>query len=256
LNFANSVLESPFVIGTILNVAGILLGGVVGLARKKPLSAAQESFFKVMLGVLTVWFGLRLTWASINGPFLQCLKQVLIVIIALMLGRMTGGLLNLQKMSNRLGRRASERLAAAKPDDPHLSSEGFKACAALFCAAPLGILGSVEDGLTGYCFPLAIKAAMEGLATMGLTPFFGGGVMLAALPVLAMQGTITLICSQWLAPFLQSHNLLDSVNATGGLLVFSVALIILQLKKIPLTDYLPALIFAPLITWLLRTGEV
>jgi len=77
----------------------------------------------VMLGVLTVWFGLRLTWASINGPFLQCLKQVLIVIIALMLGRMTGGLLNLQKMSNRLGRRASERLAAAKPDDPHLRAK-------------------------------------------------------------------------------------------------------------------------------------
>ena len=82
--------------------------------------------------------------------------------------------------------------------------------------------------------------------------------MLAALPVLAFQGTITLLCSQLLGPFLQTHgahgpnSLIDSVNAVGGLLVFSVALVILGLKKIELADYLPSLVFAPLITWLWR----
>ena len=153
-------------------------------------------------------------------------------------------------MSNRLGRGARERIAAAKPGDPRRLSEGFKTCAALFCAAPLAILGSVQDGLSGYYYPLAVKAVMDGLATMGFVWLFGWGVMLAALPVLAFQGTITLACAQFLQPLLEAHGLVDPVNAAGGLLVFSVALVILELKRIELADYLPSLVFAPLLTWL------
>jgi len=76
--------------------------------------------------------------------------------------------------------------------------------------------------------------------------------MLAALPVLAFQGTLTLVCAQFLKPFLEAHGLIDPVNAAGGLLVFSVALVILELKKIELADYLPSLAFAPLLTWVCR----
>ena len=229
-------------IGTALNFAGILIGGFAGLVRRKPLSPANESFFKVGLGVFTVFYGLRLTWLSLNGTFLQILKQLLIAVLALMLGKVTGRLLHLQKMSNRLGREARERIEATKPADPRRLSEGFKTCAALFCAAPLAILGSVQDGLSGYYYPLAVKAVMDGLATMGFISLFGWGVMFAALPVLVFQGTITLLCAQFLRPFLEAHSLVDSVNAAGGLLVFCVALVILELKKIELADYLPSLI--------------
>jgi uncharacterized protein len=239
-------------IGTVLNVAGILIGGIVGLARRKPLSPAHESFFKVGLGVFTVFYGLRLTWMSLNGSFVQILKQLLIAVLALMLGKLTGRLLRLQKVSNHLGREARERIAALKPDAPGRLSDGFKTCAALYCAAPLAILGSVQDGLSGYYYPLAVKAVMDGLGTLGFTLLFGWGVVLAALPVLAFQGTITLTCMHLLKPFLETHGLVDSVNAVGGLLVFCVALIIFELKKIELADYLPSLIFAPLITWLVN----
>ncbi len=239
-------------IGSILNVAGILTGGAVGLLRAQPLSPAKEAFFKVALGALTVFCGLRLTWLSLNGSFLQILKQLLIAVIALTIGRLTGRLVGLQKMSNRLGHSARKRLTAATPGDPHRVNQGFKTCAALFCAAPLGPLGAVQDGLSSYFYPLAVKAVVDGLATMSLVPLFGWGAMLAALPVLAVQGTITLVCSQMLEPFLRNHGLIDSVNATGGLLVFSVALVILDLKKIGLADYLPSLVTAPLIAWLWR----
>ena len=239
-------------IGTALNVAGILIGGVAGLVRRKPLSPANESFFKVALGVFTVFYGLRLTWMSVNGTFLQILKQLLIVVLALMVGKLTGRLLRLQKMSNRLGRQARERIAGIKPGDSRRLSEGFKTCAALFCAAPLAMLGSVQDGLAGYYYPLAVKAVMDGLATLGFVLLFRWGVMLAALPVLVFQGTLTLVCAQFLKPFLEAQGLIDPLNAAGGLLVFCVALVILELKKIELADYLPSLIFAPFISWLCR----
>lgn len=239
-------------IGTALNVAGILIGGVVGLVRRKPFSPARESFLKVALGVFTVFYGLRLTWVSLNGSLWQILKQLLIAVLALMLGRLTGRLLHLQKMSNQLGREARERIAATKPADSGRLSDGFKTCAALYCAAPLAMLGALQDGLSGYYYPLAVKAVMDGLGTMGFALLFGWGVLLSALPVLAFQGTITLVCAQYLRPFLEAHGLVDSVNAVGGLLVFCVALLIFEIKRIEVADYLPALIFAPLLTFLLK----
>jgi uncharacterized membrane protein YqgA involved in biofilm formation len=237
-------------IGTILNVAGILIGGIAGLSRRRALRPAAESNLRVILGVFTVYYGLRLTWLGLGGSFGQILKQLFIAVLALTIGKLAGQSLRLQPMSNQLGRRARQRIDAARPEDPRRSSEGFKACAALFCAAPLGVVGALEDGLFDYFYPLGIKAAMDGLATMSFVLVFGRGAMLSALPVLAWQGTVTLVCRQFLRPFLETHNLADSVNAVGGLLIFSVALVILGLKRIQLADYLPGLVFAPLLTWL------
>jgi len=80
---------------------------------------------------------------------------------------------------------------------------------------------------------------------------FGWSAIVAAIPVVAYQGTVSLVAKS-LFPFLEKHGLLDSVNATGGLLVFCIALVILELKKIELADYLPSLAFAPVIAWLWR----
>ena len=144
-------------IGTLVNVAGIIAGGVLGLVRPRGLSAANESFFKVVLGALAVFFGLRLTWASLNGPFLAILKQLTVVILALMLGRVTGRLLRLQQFSNRIGKSAGERIASAQPDHPKRIAEGFKTSiiasvrrdekrAALVLTRPLRLLGREPKG--------------------------------------------------------------------------------------------------------------
>ncbi len=239
-------------IGAILNAVGIAAGGAVGLARRRPLSEAHESFFKVGLGAFTVFYGLRLTWQSLSGTLTQILKELAVVVLALMLGKLAGQLLRLQRLSNHLGRGARKGIEAAAPNTGRKAGDGFKVCAVLFCAAPLGIVGAVQDGVSGYYYPLAVKAVMDGLAAMGFARIFGGTVMLAAVPVLAMEGTVTLVCARLLAPWLGAHGLVEALNATGGLLVFSVALVILGLKRIELADYLPSLVFAPLLAWLVR----
>lgn len=241
----------PHMMGTILNAAGILIGGIIGLTVATQLSTSRQLALKVLLGVFTVMVGLHLTWSSLGGGFWAIGKQLLIVVLALTLGRITGRLLRLQKLSNRLGRYAKEKFSQATPDRSPPVSEGFITCTLLFCVGPMAILGSLQDGLDGRWQTLAIKALMDGLATMAFVTTFGWGAMLSVIPVVAYQGTITL-GARWLAPYLHEHALLDSVNAVGGLLVFCVALIILELKKIELADYLPSLAFAPLLTWLWR----
>jgi uncharacterized membrane protein YqgA involved in biofilm formation len=246
------------VTGAILNAAGIVAGGIVGLVRAAPLKPATQSFFKAGLGVFTVFFGLRLTWLSVNGPFLQILKQLAIVMLAVMLGKLAGRLLHFQKASNRLGQFARNTMERAKPGAPQRFIDGFSACTALFCAAPLGILGAVQDGLpvdglARYTYTLAIKAVMDALATMSFVRMFGWSAMLSAVPVLVIQGSVTLACNLYLEPFLRTLgpvNLVDSVNAVGGLLVCTVGLVIFEFKKVELADYLPSLALAPLLTWL------
>lgn len=236
------------VFGTWLNVVGIVLGGICGLLWKKPLSTSNQLFFKIVLGAFTVLCGLRLTWASLNGSLPQILKQLLVVIAALGLGRTVGRLLHLQKASNQIGQFARRKMAEATPANRNRFSDGFAVCALLFCAAPLGIVGGITDGTSNYFYPLGIKAVMDGMGAMGFVAMFGAGVLLSAVPVLVFQGTIAMLSLRFLLPFLEHHGLLDSVNATSGMLIFCVSLIIFEIKKVQITDYLPSLIFAPLLT--------
>ena len=252
LNLGNAVFEwRVLMTGSILDAMGILIGGSLGLMLSRQFSTATQLAWRNFMGLMTVVVGLYLTWSGLNGSFLQIFKQVVILILALMMGRVAGRLLRIQSTLNRLGRSASQRFAAARPDDPNRTNDGFTICALLFCAGPLGPIGAVQDGLMNYWQPLAIKMVLDGLAAMRFVTIFGWGVLLSAIPVLVYQGTITLAVHR-LEPFLRAHHLLDSINAMGGLLVFCVALIVLELKKLELADYLPSLVMAPMITWLWR----
>src|ERR1700679_428650 len=128
--------------GAFLNAIGILLGGIFGLALRKPISVRAQIFFRTGLGAVAVLFGLRLIYENIGGTFSLCLKQVFLALLAVVLGFWLGKLLGLQKISNRLGRIAGNSIASAQKNLPQKSSAGFNACAILFCAASLGLLGA------------------------------------------------------------------------------------------------------------------
>jgi len=236
------------VIGTILNTASILAGGILGKTVGKDFSPATQQRLKVLLGALTVYVGLSLTWKSIHGSFGQISKQLGIVILSMMLGNFTGRLLHLQAGLNRLGQYARKQVSEAGPSSGNRFSEGFITCTLLFCVGPMAILGALQDGLNGDFKTLGLKSVMDGLATMAFAKTFGWGVMLSALPVFVYQGSITL-AARIVQPILENKELLDALNATGGLLIFSIALVILEIRKVRLADYLPSLVFAPLLTY-------
>jgi len=237
-------------LGTALNAAGILVGGVLGLALTRQMKPSTQQMLKLLLGALTIYVGLKTTWSSLSfgEGFWSVMKQMTIVILAMMLGKVTGRLLHLQKGINHLGRYARERFEKSQTERPAKFGEGFVTASLLFCVGPMAILGSVQDGLDNQWQTLGVKALLDGLATMAFIATFGWGVILAVIPVVAYQGTITL-CARLLEPYLRDNAVIDSINATGGLLVFSIALVILEIKKVDLADYLPSLAFAPLITW-------
>jgi uncharacterized membrane protein YqgA involved in biofilm formation len=239
-------------IGAFLNAIGILLGALFGLAQRKPISARTQLFFRNALGAATIFFGLQLVWLNVNGNFLSCAKQVFIALLALVLGNLLGKLLSLQKISNHFGRFAGNLIADAQKNPPHKMADGFKACAILFCAAPLGILGAVTDGLSGDFYLLAVKAVMDGLAMASFVKMFGWFSALSAFPVFIFLGAITFAVQFYAKPFLDPHNLIDSVNAAAGFVACAVALVIFEVRKVELANYLPALAVAPLLSWFFK----
>jgi len=104
----------------------------------------------------------------------------------------------------------------------------------------------------GYLYPLGVKAVMDGLAMMGFVRMFGLGAVLSALPVFVFLSVLSLGTTVYLEPLLRAHSLIDSVNITGGLLLTVMSLVMFEVKRVELADYLPALALAPLLTWLIK----
>lgn len=239
-------------IGAFLNATGILLGALFGLMWTKPLSLRTQVFFRSGLGAFTALFGLRLIWENINGTVLPCLKQVLIVVLAVLLGYWLGKLLGLQKISNRIGRYAGHRFAVVQINPPGQPADGFLTASILFCAAPLGLIGAVTDGLSDYYFLLAIKAVMDALAMVSFMHVFRWPAALSAFSVYLFLNSLTLAVHYGVLPSLPSPALVTSINATAGILVCATALVVFEVRRVELANYLPALALAPLLTWFSR----
>ncbi len=232
-------------IGTLVNTGAILAGGLIGLAFGHHLSPAIQQRLRLGLAALTTYAGLSMVWTGLqSGGFLTGAKQLGIALLALSVGSWLGHTCRLQRSVDQLGRWAKRRFTAATAESPTQSRpdpiEGFITCSLLFCVGPMAILGPIQDGLEGRWQVLAVKSLLDGLGAMGFVAAFGWGPLAAALPVLLYQGGITLAARQ-LEPVLAAHDLKDTLSITGGFIVTTISLVILEIRKVPLADYLPAL---------------
>jgi uncharacterized membrane protein YqgA involved in biofilm formation len=243
------------VTGTFINASAIVLGGIAGLTLARHLTPSRQLKLKVLLAVLVVYVSASTIWSALKSYSGSTgLKLLGITFLAIFLGNIFGLLLRLQKILSRAGGLVQRRFqsnSSGSPEAPNRFSEGFITCSLLFCVGPMAIIGSIQDGISGNYQTLLVKGLLDGLATMGMVGTFGYGVMLAAIPVLAYQGTLTLL-ARGLENMLQQQLLVDSINATGGWLVLFTALVILDVRKVPLANYLPSLVIAPLLAkwWL------
>jgi len=155
-------------------------------------------------------------------------------------------------MSNRVGHRAATLLSAAQNSPPRSPANGFIAAATLFCAAPLGVIGAVTDGLGNYFYLLLIKSIMDALAMLTFVKLFRWPVVLAALPVFLFLDAMGLSTQLGAKPWLEAHGLIAYVNLAAGIVTCSVALVILEIRRVEMANYLPALIVSPILAkWLL-----
>ena len=235
-------------IGSLINAGCILLAGVAVWARVPAIPLAAQRRLQALVAILTMGLGFHVVWQSLHGSFGQVVRQLLILAVAVVLGRLTGQGLGVQSRLNRLGQFARQRLMGAPAAGPRRFGDVFAAATVVFCLTPLAVAGPLLEGLRGDLRALLVKSAVDGLATLGLARSCGWPVILGAVPVLSLQGSLGLLLLGWRERF-ELPGVAGAVCATGGFLLVAVGMVMLQVLRIRLADYLPALCWAGFLGW-------
>jgi hypothetical protein len=231
-----------FLTGTLLNVATVLAGTVIGLLVGSRMPARLQSSLTTGLGLFTLLIGASMGLRIFNDPAAEAGDE-LAVLGAVLLGVAIGELMRLHDGLEWIGGWFQRRLA--RSDRPSRIAEAFVTASLVFCVGPLTILGSLQNGLTGETQLLAIKSLLDGVASIAFAAALGPGVALAAVTVLVVQGGIAAGASL-LADALDAATIL-AVTAAGGVILLGVALRLLDLKPVRVASFLPALVLAPLL---------
>jgi uncharacterized membrane protein YqgA involved in biofilm formation len=234
--------------GTIINVIAVLLGSALGLFFGARLPERLKSTVIAGLGLFTAAIGVQM--------FLET-KNPLIVLGALLAGALLGEWVRIEDGLQGLGRvleaRISPRPEAASENQLNPKGDflrGFLTASLLFCTGPMAILGSIQDGLSGNFELLAVKSALDGFASLAFASTLGVGVPFSSLVLLVFQGGISLLAVQLNAVI--TAPMLNEMTATGGVILIGLAFSsILEIKKMRMGSFLPALAVAPLIVWIL-----
>lgn len=227
--------------GTLLNAATVLVGGLIGLFFGARLPDRMRSTLVAGLGLFTAAIGIQM--------FLNT-QNIIIVLIALLVGAILGEWWQIEAALERLGERLQARFAADGSGGAATFVRGLLTASLVFCVGPLTILGSIQDGLTGDYSLLAVKATLDGFAALVFASTLGVGVLFSILVVLSFQGGISLLATQ--AQTLFSDAMIAEMTAVGGILLLGIAISsLLELKPIRVGNFLPGLAIAPLIVALL-----
>ncbi|HPS32248.1 MAG TPA: DUF554 domain-containing protein [Anaerolineaceae bacterium] len=227
-------------IGTFINVAAILLGGLLGLTAGNKIPAKFRQTIVSGLGLFTLAYGVYLFTET---------RNMLIPLGALILGTIVGEWLRLEERLENLGAFLQAKFNHAEGSgsaDAQRFINGFVAASLLFCIGPMAILGSIQDGLSGDFQMLAIKSLLDGLTSVAFASSLGVGVLFSALPVLVYQGGISLLARALGQGF--DASVVAEMTAVGGVILTGIAISsLLEIKKIRTGSFLPALVFAVLI---------
>jgi uncharacterized protein len=230
-----------FLSGTLLNVATILAGTVVGVYAGARMPARMQESLVTGLGLFTALIGLSMGLSVFTDAAAQP-GDDLAVLGAVLLGVAIGELLRLHDGLEWLGAWFQRRLV--RGERPSRIAEGFVTASLVFCVGPLTILGSLENGLTGDIRLLAIKSLLDGVASIAFAAALGWGVALSALTVLTVQGGIA--GGAFLLRDVMDAPTILAITAAGGVILLGVALRLLDLKAVRVANFLPALLLAPI----------
>ena len=220
--------------GTLVNVVAVLVGGSLGLILGDRMPDRFKTIILSALGLGTLLIGIKLSVLT---------EHIGLIIVALVAGAVTGTLLDLEGRLEGVGRRLQARFAR----DSRTFVTGFVSASLLFCVGPMTVVGSIQDGTIGDATLLYAKSVLDGFAALALAAGLGVGVLFAALTVLIVQGGITAAGAGLVD--VTSSVVIFEMSATVCVLILGIGLYLLDIKRLPLANFLPALVYIVPLTW-------
>jgi uncharacterized protein len=225
-------------IGVIVNTVAVIIGSIFGLMFKKGIPKKFTDAVMIGLGLCTIYIGIS---GTLKG------KNTLILIISIVIGTIIGTWLDIDKRVNVLGEWIGKRFKASS-DSSVSVAEGFVTGSLLFCIGAMSIVGSLNAGLSGDNKMLFTKSVLDFISSAMLSVSLGIGVLFSAFFVFLFQGAIVLL-AQFLQPIL-TNSAIAEITCTGSLIIIALGLNVIGLTKIKIANYLPAIIVAPILCWI------
>ncbi len=219
--------------GAIVNFLSVIVGSVIGLMLKKGIPEKINN--TIVSGV-----GLCVLLIGINGALEG--QNTLITILSIVIGAVIGEAVDIDRCINNLAKRAEDKINSRGGNVRF--ANGFVSATLLFCVGAMTIVGSLDSGLTGDNSTLYTKSLLDGISSIVFASSMGFGVMFASIPVLIIQGGITIL-AHIISPLL-TDTIIAEMTCVGSLLIIALGLNLMNISKIKVANYLPA-IFIPII---------
>lgn len=228
-------------LGTIINGAGIILGGIIGLIFGHFLKERFQEGLTMACGISVLFIGIAGAMEGmlhIQGGTISS-GQSMGVVICLALGTLVGEAIDIESRFESFGEWLKRKTGNAKDKN---FVNGFVTASLTVCIGAMTIVGAIQDGISGDWSILATKAILDFVIILVMTCSFGKGCIFSAIPVFLFEGSITFLAV--LIKPLMTDATLESLSLIGSILIFCVGLNLVWGKKVRVANLLPSIVFA------------
>lgn len=229
-------------LGTLINAAGIIIGGIAGLLFGKLIKPRMQETMTCACGICVIFLGIagameHMLTAQESGALSS--SGTMMVIASIVLGALVGELINIEAGLERFGGWL-RKITHSEGDGGFV--DGFVNASLTVCIGAMAVVGAIQDGIYGDYSTLTAKAVLDLIIVMIMTAANGKGCIFSAIPVIIFQGVITAL-SRLIEPIM-TEPALANLSLVGSILIFCVGVNLVWGKKVKVANFLPAIVFA------------
>jgi len=228
-------------LGTLINTAAIIFGGIIGHFTGKLFKQEQQTALNNVCGISVMFIaiaGAMQGMLRIDAGTIVSGKSMLVV-LCLAIGTIIGELIGIEKGFERFGEWLKKKTGNSK-DKQFVNA--FVTASLTVCIGAMAIVGAIQDGITGDYSTLAVKAVLDLIIIAVMTSSLGKGCVFSAIPVFAFEGIITLL-ARLVSPVM-TDPAIAYLSLIGSVLIFCVGVNLVWGKIIRVANMLPAVILA------------
>ena len=234
--------------GTWINVLTVLIGTIIGLLLKQRLPPKIKEIIPQGIGLLTLWLGFSMA-EELSNVEVRNMPGAILGLISMIIGGGLGEWWKIEERLNGIGDFFKKHFRHSGQ-----FTEGFVATSILFCVGPVALVGSINNGLLGDNTLLVLKATMDGISSIPFASRYGIGVGFSVLVIILYQGGISLLAGLFVSNLNDptNHPLILLITGIGGLMILGIGLNLLEVAKIRVAAFLPALLIPPILLLVIR----
>jgi len=230
-------------LGTLINAAAIILGGIIGMLAGKRIGTKMRDMLSAVMGISVIFIGaagtLKNMFVITDGAISA--QGDMMMIFSLVLGGIVGSLVRIEDSFERFGEWLKKK--TGNGGDSRFV-DGFVTASLTVCIGAMAIMGSIADGISGDHSILVTKAILDLVIIVVMSASMGIGCLFSAVPVLILQGSVTLLSR--LLVSVMTDAAVSNLSLVGSVLIFCVGINLTFGKKIAVGDLLPSVVFAVL----------